>query len=215
MRLCVVTLHTPEMSVIANRTAINHREYCQKYHLDYLVHRGRLSTRHPAWDKIPLIRMILPFYDAILWIDCDCIFNNFHKQIPIIEQPGLFVRDPFYNGRNADVQLVNAGVFLLRNCSESIQFLDTVNEASMNVDSVEKRSYKGWPWEQGAICRELMKHPDRFIIRQDLDMNCHPTMASPETFIIHYMGWRTNQQTEDLALTDIDRRNLILLHGET
>lgn len=192
---------------------MNQRKYCEQHKLDYLSFSGRLSKRHPAWDKITLMKMVLPFYDAALWMDSDCIFNNFHKKIPVIEKDGLFIRDPFYTEKNRHVQLVNCGVFLLRNCTASTKFLDAVDQESKSVDAISKRSYDGWPWEQGPISVHLLNQSHNFIIDQNMDMNCHPSMANPETFIIHYMGWRTNQETENAAISDIDRRNMILLHG--
>jgi len=212
MRVCVVTSHTPEIMVVAKKTAINKSIYCLRHGYNLNIFSGRLSVRHPSWDKIAMVRNLLPLFDWCVWMDSDCIFNNFAKKLEDrLSGDAVFVRDFASDDTNRDKQLINAGVFGIRNCKDSMDFLESVwDEGSDSHSTIDKRSYVGWPWEQSALCKHILNHKN-FSILDDMDMNCHPSIATPETHVIHYMGWRATQEAEDAAIADIDRRNLVLL----
>lgn len=212
MRICVVTSHTPEIVVMAKKTVVNKNAYSLKHGYNLSIFSGRASDRHPSWDKIVLIRRLLPMFDWCVWMDSDCIFNNFSKKLEDkLDKDGVFIRDPYSDETNKDKQLINAGVFALRNCEASTNLLESVwLEGKDSLSTVDKRSYSGWPWEQAALCKHILSHKG-FSILGDMDMNCHPSMAKPDTHVIHYMGWRATQEAEDAAIADIDRRNLVLL----
>jgi len=212
MRICIATLHTQEIAIMANATIPNKTAYAQKHNYTLVVIPHRVSSRHPSWDKILVIERLLPMFDWCLWTDSDCIFNNFSKKLEAkLTNDGVFIRDPYSNANNKDKQLINSGVFALRNCDKSKNLLDSVwLEGNENLLTVDKRSYSGWPWEQGALCKQIVNN-NGFVILDDMDMNCHPSMAKPDTHIIHYMGWRTTQETENAAIADIARRNQVIL----
>lgn len=81
------------------------------------------SSRDATWSKIPMIRKYLPDYDYVMWIDGDVLITNQARRIEeFIElmQPDKFL----LIGR--DFQGLNAGVFVIRNCPEALDFLDQV-----------------------------------------------------------------------------------------
>jgi hypothetical protein len=206
MNICVVTLYTKEIEIIGSLTEQNHRAYCSKHGYQYNAHFGRISERHAAWDKILAVMRLLPYYDYVMWIDADCVFNNFDKRIEdYFSKCGTFCRDVAYDGNNGQWHYVNTGVFILKHDQKSFDFLNTVwNSHDYKVDELEKRSYNGWPWEQGPVCDYLMKSDD-FTVLTDLEFNCHPNIARSDVFIIHYMGWRAGEEVERDYLSRIKK----------
>lgn len=206
MRMAVITSYTKEIDVIGKLTDINKKAYCEKWGLSYISHYGRMSDRHPAWDKIMMSMRTLPYYDYLVWMDADCVFNNFDKQF-VTPELALFCRDIGYNGENGQWHYVNTGVFVLKNDPKVFDMLGWVwSKGEGGFDKVEKRSYNGWPWEQGPMCEWLMEHPE-FETTNDQSMNCHPNIKIAETFIIHYMGWRADPQYEERTLNEIKEIN--------
>jgi hypothetical protein len=212
MNICIVTAHTTEIVEMANKTLLNKTAYCVKHNYNITAHHGRLGIGDPSWDKLLLVKALLPYYQWVVWIDSDCIFNNFNKRLEsYFAKDGVFVRDFASTDENRNTQLVNACVFALRNCSNSFDFLQTISKQQPSeIKDISKRSYEGWPWEQGPISVELQRN-DYFSVLSDMDINSHPSIATADTFIIHYMGWRATAETEQAALSDITRRNLVLL----
>ena len=207
MKICVVTMYTKEIDVMGKLTDINKKQYCDKHGYEYNVHYGRISNRHAAWDKILAVQRLLPYYDYVLWVDADCIFNNMEKRIEqYIGKCGFFCMDIACNENNTKWHNVNTGVFLLKNCNESFRLLDTVwSTVDYSVENIEKRSYNGWPWDQGPVCEYLLKSDD-FIISKEQEFNCHPNIATDDVFIIHYMGWRSSLENELNTLETIKRK---------
>lgn len=215
MNICVVTLYTKEIEVIGRMTEQNHRAYCAKHGYQYNAHFGRISERHAAWDKIMAVRRLLPYYDYVMWIDADCVFNNLYKRIEeYIYKSGTFCHDVLYNQENRQWHYVNTGVFILKNDKKSFDFLNAVwDSQDPKVIDIDKRSYDGWPWEQGAACEYLMKSDD-FEILTDQGFNCHPNIANDDTYIIHYMGWRAGENVEQDYLSRVSKAPGITLFAK-
>jgi hypothetical protein len=212
MNICVVTLYTKEIEVIGALTEQNHRAYCSHHGYQYNAHFGRISERHPAWDKILAVMRLLPFYDYVMWVDADCVFNNFDKKIEdYFGKCGTFCRDVGYNGENGQWHYVNTGVFILKHDKRSFDFLNAVwNKEDPKKKEIDKRSYEGWPWDQGPIC-EYLQNSDDFTILTDQEFNCHPLIARDDVYILHYMGWRTNEENEEDTLKKVKKAKGITL----
>lgn len=78
LRVCLVTLYTENLTKVADVMNPNKRSYAKKHGYDFKVHVGRLSKRHPAWDKVLLLRNTLASngYDYVVWIDNDAYIAN-------------------------------------------------------------------------------------------------------------------------------------------
>jgi hypothetical protein len=209
MNICVVSMYTKEIEVMGELTDANKRAYCQKHGYQYNCHFGRISKRHAAWDKILAVMRLLPFYDYVVWMDADCIFNNFDKKLEdyIFENTkGTFVNDIAISYADRRWHYVNTGVFILKHDQVTFDFLNEVwNKHTDDVDTLDKRSYNGWPWDQGAIIDYLLKSDD-FKILEDMDLNAHPNVANNDTFIIHYMGWRSSAENEHATLETVKNK---------
>lgn len=79
-----------------------------------------VPERDATWSKIPLLRKYLPDYDYIMWIDGDVLITNQYRRIEdfiSLMQPGKFILI------GQDFQGLNAGVFVIRNCQDALNFL--------------------------------------------------------------------------------------------
>ncbi|WVZ51349.1 hypothetical protein U9M48_002502 [Paspalum notatum var. saurae] len=108
----------------------NKLDYCRLHGIQLLYNR---DTLHPAmtsyWAKIPIVRAAMlahPEAEWVWWVDSDAVFTDMDLSLPL----------PEYHGRNLVVygwpkQMekkswlgINAGVFLIRNCQWSLDFMD-------------------------------------------------------------------------------------------
>lgn len=205
MNICIVSMYTKEIEVMGELTDANKRAYCAKHGYSYNCHYGRISERHAAWDKILAVLRLLPYYDYVVWMDADCVINNMEKRIEdyIHESSGTFVHDVALSIADKRWHYVNTGVFILKHDQKSFDMLNAVwAMGNENIETLDKRSYNGWPWDQGAICAYLLESND-FSITDNQDMNCHPNIANKDTFIIHYMGWRSSEENENHVLSQV------------
>lgn len=210
MNIAVVSMYTKEIEVMGEMTDANKRAYCQRHGYSYNVHFGRISDRHAAWDKILAVMRLLPYYDYVMWMDADCVFNNFDKKIEdyLFDSAGTFVNDIALPYAEKKWHYVNTGVFILKHDERSFKMLHEVwKEYGEKIDTLDKRSYNGWPWDQGAICKYLLESND-FTVLQDMDMNAHPNIANDQTYIIHYMGWRSGEENEKMTLEKVKQKHL-------
>lgn len=200
MNIGVITLYTDNIKELALSSIENHRYYCKINKYDYILLNGSLSDRFLAWDKILALKKYLLKYDYLLWIDSDAIFKNLNKKIEdyILDDSIVIIgKDP-----NKDIY-ANSGVFLLKNNSEAITFLDEVWNSPVKV---EENNYSGWLYEQGIICELLKENKYKHYIVLNFDLNCH-LYYYKDQFIIHYMGARSNAERYNEVINEIKSFN--------
>lgn len=205
MKIAIVSLYTNEIEDIVKLTASNQKKYADINGYDYILYKGRLSNRHPAWDKILAVKETLPNYDYVIWVDSDCIFKNFETKIEDIildGYSGFFGKDPI------DGIYVNTGVFILKNDKWSFDLLSKVWETHGKFyEDINIHSYNDWPYEQGPICKILKNNDVNHYIVPDYILNSHPSFDTPKTFILHFMGARANESTYKNTLKIIETHN--------
>ncbi|KAJ8567360.1 hypothetical protein K7X08_019568 [Anisodus acutangulus] len=133
----------------------NKVDYCRIHGYDIFYGNTFFHPKMRSyWAKIPLVRAAMlahPESEWVLWIDSDAIFTDMDFKIPLHK----------YNDYNFIVHgwpdlifkkkswvAINAGIFLIRNCQWSMDFLDVW--ANMGPKSPE---YKHW----GKILRTTFK----------------------------------------------------------
>jgi hypothetical protein len=147
-------------------------------------------SRPHSWSKIRLIQKYLPLYDYVMWLDGDVLITNHERRI----EEFIALMDPttmFFAG--IDLNGLNAGVFIIRNCPDAFDFL---------ADTYAKTEYThSCFWEQAAIdeLRKLPKYvnyvkliPHKFVsIMNAYDYSIDPTVHwKPGDFCIHFAGFR-------------------------
>tara|TARA_B100001778_G_C18580596_1_gene627215 strand:- start:1039 stop:1647 length:609 start_codon:yes stop_codon:yes gene_type:complete len=124
--------------------AIN-KKYCEKYNIPiFKCNQRRVPTRHPAWEKIPLLLIYINNYDYVIWIDSDAYFYidstnildiiNENKNYDII-----FSADPSV--------AINTGIYIVKNSQYSVKFL---NKWHYDEELYKNNSVPYW-WDNGII----------------------------------------------------------------
>ncbi|KAL6842911.1 hypothetical protein ACP4OV_027224 [Aristida adscensionis] len=109
----------------------NKVDYCRLHGIELLYNRAVL---HPAmagyWAKIPIVRAAMlahPEAEWVWWVDEDAVFTDMDFSLPLAKYasrnfvlygwPERFFKRKSWLG-------INAGVFLIRNCQWSLDFMD-------------------------------------------------------------------------------------------
>jgi len=101
----------------------NNRYYCQQHGYDFIFSdQSEDTSRHIYWSKIALVLKTLqkPTYKWVVWIDADALIMN--HGIPLED-----LIDEKYNFIiSRDSSGINSGVFFIKNCDWSRDFLKSV-----------------------------------------------------------------------------------------
>eukprot|EP00245_Coleochaete_scutata_P018185 TRINITY_DN9313_c0_g3_i1.p1 TRINITY_DN9313_c0_g3~~TRINITY_DN9313_c0_g3_i1.p1 ORF type:complete len:440 (+),score=85.52 TRINITY_DN9313_c0_g3_i1:112-1431(+) len=132
------------------------------------------------WRKGPILKPLMEKHKDIewfMWMDSDALFTDMAFDIPLDEydQAGLNIIFPGAETQvydKADWLGVNAGIFVMRNCDFSMEFLDMWMELGRRENRVPNgkiisEEIPGRPqdWEaddQGALVYLLRKHRDEW-----------------------------------------------------
>ena len=197
MKICVVSLATKEIDDM-NTSILNKQHYCKKHDYTFVNYRERLSTRYCPWDKIQCLIKTINWFDYVIWVDADAVFNNQSIRFEDIinehaDKDLLICKDPCYHETRPHC-MTNTGIMIFKNTARSIQLLhDTWNScADDNIKVLNKFSYDGYPYEQGALANMLTteKYSNCYYLYEQTKFNTHPSSSDNNTFIIHFMGQR-------------------------
>lgn len=168
------------------------RQYCQKHGYDYICCEENLDpSRHIYWSKIILALQTLenPSYKWVVWLDADTIVMNQDIRLEdLLDENVNLIIGYDWNG-------VNSGVFFIKNCDWSKEFLKGVYARTDCIDLL-------WP-EQLAIAKEIEEKPENAkvskIVPQRLFNAYPPELISylmytyqPGDFILHFASIRDN-----------------------
>jgi hypothetical protein len=221
LNICVVSHFTENITNVANITIPNKEEYSKKHNYDFKYHKGRLSNRHPGWDKIVYLKEILSTnkYDYVVWIDNDAYITNPEIRFDFIcnndpDKKLIIASEDNYRTVNElssslnynelhNLRIINTGVFILKNDEWSIKFLNDVWETKSNTNSGVNSSHKEildgnfnydyWPFEQGPIHIVLSKsnNEDYKIVKSEI-LNKFRNVHKKHNFICHFVGEGSN-----------------------
>jgi hypothetical protein len=180
---------------------INHKIYAEIHHADYRLECGSYNTlKNKYYFKLNTIIRILPMYEWILWIDDDAYFTDFSIDIRQLckSRPAsvfLVIADGRVRTGGAWTR-INSGVLLLRNCSDSLNFLMQCLETDTTTvrewwNSKEHGMFTNG--DQDTLLYHILNSPDQrpFVIVPHLDLNSreyHYFNKMDEHFICHFPG---------------------------
>lgn len=153
-RICVTTIYNDNYQNMANITAFdNFEKYCKihGYSLEVIKVEDDKIERTPHWEKVKSVKSLLQSgkYDWVFFIDLDCLFMNTTIKLE------SFISDEHFmviTGHNdiPDTPILNqhgtksimTAQFLIKNCEESIKFLDDVWAAKETQDKIKVFDYE-------------------------------------------------------------------------
>jgi hypothetical protein len=128
MNFCIITNYNDLYKNIAQITLPNICYYSNKYLLDFYKTHINYTYKPIVWNRIPIIEKILPNYDWVMWMDIDCLFVNMNMNIlDFIDNNYFMVAGVSESGNYVyKPNRIEAGVFLIKNCPLSFEFLHKV-----------------------------------------------------------------------------------------
>ncbi len=213
MKIGIVSLATKEIEDMSI-AILNKQAYCKKHNYTFINYKERLSKRHCPWDKIQCLLKTIHWFDYIVWIDADAVFQNHSITFESIiqkhpEKDVLICKDPcFWAGEHC---MINTGVIIMKNTLTSIQLLNDIWYScdDYNVEELDKYSYAGYPHEQGAMVKMLKtkKYSTCYHLYEQTEFNTHPNSSDKDTFIIHFMGSRQSESHKENFTTSVKKIN--------
>lgn len=217
LNICIISSYTDNIADVANITVSNKQKYCNKHGYECFINTGRLSLRHPGWDKIKLIyeKMSTEFYDYFVWIDNDAYITNENIRFDFIcsnysdknfiicsedSAAGIDRLDKNINFNElSNLRLINTGVFIIKNNNWGKNFLNDIwntksnTNQGINASHSEIRNnsftYDFWPFEQGPLHIVLSKKSQEdYKILDNKVMNTFKNNHSKHNFICHFVG---------------------------
>jgi hypothetical protein len=192
MKIGVVTITNDHyMPVVHVTHSVNFR-YCSDHGYEFHpIHIKPADWAETVWSKIPEMRAFLDRYDWLMWIDADAMVMNHRVKIEdLIEKAG--------EGKDliisSDLNGLNAGVFLLRNCEWSQLFLQFVE--SMRAEYLSHR----YPEQEAmdAVIKDGETRHHVAYLPQWL-LNQFWLQWIPGDFIIHHSGGSVEDKVKGLT----------------
>ena len=143
-----------------NLTALSHvnkARYAARHGYPLFMHTQRLDSSRPAaWSKLLLVRKYLPYFDWVMWMDCDSFFQNQTMRLdgggPHEGQDENPLLDDRYDVViSADGVMVNTGVFFVRRSAWSFDFLG-------RVYGTKESPFINHPWWEQAAMHFALRH---------------------------------------------------------
>lgn len=187
--------------------AIN-KMYAERQGYDFILKTDPYEENIvPAWNKVAMIREVLPRYDWVFYIDWDAIFHIPHHEVRIecfMDQTHhMFVCSDEANSMGKSP--INAGTLLIKNTAEMMELLSDWWDLRHHQIYGEEFAY-----EQMAIGDaykgkiKLIRHVDKIKVYPENVFNSASAEVlaavalnqMPSTFIIHYMATSTEQRNK-------------------
>jgi hypothetical protein len=194
-RFAIATLYTPEFAKLGDYTSKVLCAYAKLRGYDAVVVTGVLDATRPAsWSKLLLVERYLmenPDCTWIMWIDADAVIANPKVRLEDLVDESI----DFLAAEDKSACLINAGVFLVRNCSAALEMLRCAY-------AKEQYTHHPW-WEQLALAEALRECGDTLhsrIVRRRL-LNAFPDEYREGDFIVHYAGYPLHAKLKGVKKT--------------
>jgi hypothetical protein len=184
--IAIATMYTPEIAELGLLTSEAMRAYAERHGYTAIVARSQLdATRHPVWSKLVLVEHYLsnhPSCNWLLWMDADAVITIPQKRLEdfLLKDVGFLAAEDPGNC------LVNAGVFLVRNCAATIYVLRR---------AYAKTQYLTHPTpEQMALSEALLESVVRTCVVSRRLFNSFAKEHRKGDFIIHFAAWTAERK---------------------
>ena len=185
MKIRIVMLYDDKRAMLGDVSAPVIKEYARKHSYDYSVSRSLVDpSMNAAWNKIAAVYAQLGGVDWVLWVDADVfLLRNDIRAEDIIQtysgdKPLLFSEDQWG---------ICSGVFAVKNCSWSQEFLNTLmflgptppNPQIDPRDTWEQNAIKCLAYNFESVRLKFSRVPQSLIVNQMSDFN-------QDAWMVHY-----------------------------
>ena len=203
MKLAVITFndvpsinHTFKYDRLGQMALENRRLYCARHHYSFISDVPIARDRPSCWAKIPAMLKALETHSWVLWADSDTLILNHARKIEefcdqnfemVVQSHEEFFRllgIPLKQG--LERMPINTGVFLLRACAWSREFLQRAYAQSQFVSTGDVWDGIG---EQEAMIWVLRQHPEYLHrIKHVEHLQNHPKLYQAGDLFAHFYG---------------------------
>ena len=194
MKIKLVTLYDEKFNAIGDISSRVMAEYCNKRGYEFTCYRHLPDkSRGAQWNKIRAVMQELPTCDWVVWMDADSIPVNsdFSIEMMIGKVPD---KDLIISGDRGGLCF---GIFAIRNCAWSVQFLQTLWYCGQMDGEYGKRYQPVVKFDQVSVKALIENFPSIanrvFVLPQNFVCNPHSEFLSSR-FAMHYWatGWSEN-----------------------
>ena len=197
-RVCILMFSTPNIvDTYAGHAAAVNEAYARRHGYAFVHVVQPAQHAIPQWEKVRLIRDLLPKYDAVFWIDSDAVFNQLDVSLDRwLADPAEFVGcTDVPNGPYK----INCGTMLVKNTPWANGFMQTW----WSLNGLPK--YNKWANEQEALHDLLNGNVDGCADRVKIEAadsfnSSYPDLARGrrDTFVLHFMAMSTERRRAEL-----------------
>jgi hypothetical protein len=151
MKIGILTGNSPEYEPLADITNPAWEHYCEKHGYEFVAESWGPECGHLGWYKMERLRVLLPRFDILMWVGCDTLPTNPHRNIEGFS--ALF--NPWHILLPIDLFGINSDVMIYKSTPVSDMFLEAVCGPGRVL-------YQNHHWaEQEAITRFAGAQPYR------------------------------------------------------
>ena len=174
------------------------KKYSKLHNYEYLrLDNCPKEESSTYWCKIYKVKEYLNKYDYVMWVDSDTIITNYNKSldefISKFGEPDIIIGEDEQTNRFLPINILNAGVFLIKNSKIGKEFIDDcLNKIPDNciINNKEQGVWAGVCYEQGIMNILLKtKYKDHFYLDKDKTFIFNHTFNSDlnydNNFILH------------------------------
>lgn len=178
----------------------NMKKYCDKYGYDYIHISENTTGISPYWYKVFLVKDLFEKnYDYVFWLDSDTAIMNFNIDLgeDILDK---YDSDIFVGSDNIKYDVVNAGLFIIRNSEIGKKFIDDWIDAYKPYCEKGNGSLRGrWAlscYEQGHLNRLIYEKYSKYTSFLDQSLFQNTNSCFDNVFVMHYYGGDKKKRAE-------------------
>jgi hypothetical protein len=170
----------------------NMKLYCDKWGYEYIHISENNDKISPYWYKIFLVKKLLEKdYDYVFWLDSDSAIMNFNIDLgeDILNN---YDSDIFVGSDNIKYDIVNAGLFIIRNSEIGKEFIDDwVKEYKPYCEKGNGGLRGRWAmscYEQGHLNKLIYEKYSKYTSFLDRSIFQNNNSCHEDVFVMHHYG---------------------------
>jgi hypothetical protein len=179
----------------------NVKKYCDKWGYEYLHVKKNDTGISPYWYKVFLVYNLIKTnkYDYVFWMDSDTIINHFNIDLgeDILNK---YDSDIFVASDNIKYDVVNAGLFIIKNSDIGRQFLDDWTKSYNKMCERGDGGLRGvWAmscYEQGILNKLLIEKYSKNTTFLDGNIFQNNNSCFEDVFVMHHYGGKKEKRAE-------------------
>lgn len=186
--IAFVTLYTKEILDEGKEMEYNLKKYCEKNNYTFYIHRKSEleGKRHPCFEKPYLLKKYLEKHKYVIWVDSDIVILDMVYKIENLLNDNFDLISFKDYGENYNYDKINSGILIFKN---SLTSIDIINNWIKDIETKNAVDIHGpTHGDQGILNDLIINYPNKYIIKNNNEINTPLDFLNKNTKIIHFMG---------------------------